>query len=191
MLINCLDNFQKYNNCNFRKNFCIFLTYLGGLLIRMLNVHVEESCREMLRDTTSCCGWRRIRREITIWSWFENGLEMEFLLTGSKFPYLLKLLKLTGLNGQWDSSDSAPEVYQLILQKAHRANVHEQLHTSPAGGHFGVNKKGPRTRIHVEMARYMSGTPFEQVAVDILGPLHLIKSWSKYLVVEMYFFPSD
>ncbi|KAJ8933461.1 hypothetical protein NQ318_011284 [Aromia moschata] len=44
-------------------------------------------------------------------------------------------------------------------------------------------KKGPKTRIRRKMVQYLSGAPFERVAVDILGPLSVTDRGNKYLMV--------
>ncbi|KAJ8948859.1 hypothetical protein NQ318_013512 [Aromia moschata] len=49
-------------------------------------------------------------------------------------------------------------------------------------------KKGPKTRSRGKMVQYLSGAPFERVAVDILGPLPVTDRGNKYLMVVMDYF---
>ncbi|KAJ8946223.1 hypothetical protein NQ318_013034 [Aromia moschata] len=49
-------------------------------------------------------------------------------------------------------------------------------------------KKGPNTRSRGKMVQYLSGAPFERVAVDILGPLPVTDRGNKYLMVVMDYF---
>ncbi|KAJ8942551.1 hypothetical protein NQ318_021953 [Aromia moschata] len=45
-------------------------------------------------------------------------------------------------------------------------------------------KKGPKTRTRGKMVHYLSGAPFERVAVDILGPLPITDRGNRYLMVD-------
>ncbi|KAJ8933863.1 hypothetical protein NQ318_019388 [Aromia moschata] len=44
------------------------------------------------------------------------------------------------LHRKWESPDGVSAVYQLVLPKARMHQVLEELHSSPTGGHFGVNR---------------------------------------------------
>ncbi|KAJ8946183.1 hypothetical protein NQ318_001695 [Aromia moschata] len=49
-------------------------------------------------------------------------------------------------------------------------------------------KKGPNTRSHGKIVQYLSGAPFERLAVDIFGPLPVTDRGNKYLMVVMDYF---
>lgn len=119
----------------------------------------------------------------------------------------------------WESADGRTTQRQLILPTVCRDDALRMLHSSPAGGHYGVNKtlakvreryywleykrdveewcrscdlcasrKGPRTRTRGKLQECISGTPFERVALDILGPLPTTNHGNKYLLVVMDYF---
>ncbi|KAJ8947621.1 hypothetical protein NQ318_002633 [Aromia moschata] len=50
------------------------------------------------------------------------------------------------LHRKWESPDGVSAVYQLVLPKARIHQVLEELHSSPTGGHFGVNRTLARVR---------------------------------------------
>ncbi|KAJ8959664.1 hypothetical protein NQ318_021852 [Aromia moschata] len=181
-----------------------------------VQVEDEWSSEEMMKSQKKDNDLRLIQ------NWVKNGVRPTWQEV-SRYGTIIKgywaqwnslCLRDGLLHRKWESPDGVSAVYQLVLPKARIHQVLEELHSSPTGGHFGVNrtlarvrdrfywvncrrnveewckrcdlcsaKKGPKTRSRGKMVQYLSGAPFERVAVDILGPLPLTDRGNKYLMV--------
>jgi len=105
---------------------------------------------------------------------------------------------------KWESPDGKSLVYQTIEPNSCKESVLQDLHDSRGGGHrincrkdveewckrcdLCSSKKGPRTRSKGAMMQYISGSPWERVAVDIAAPFPRTESGKKYLMVAMDYF---
>ena len=108
------------------------------------------------------------------------------------------------LHRGWEDTNGRQHRLLPVLPKVLQEEDMQQLHGNPTSGsstgldvatpsRIGVNaaifsRKGPHKRKHGPAQIYLSGTPMERVAIDILDPLPETEQGNRYLVVAMDYF---
>lgn len=114
---------------------------------------------------------------------------------------------------KWESPNFRSEIFQIVVPRNFIKQIMEEAHDSVSGGHFGVNKTLGKIRRRFywatckndvedwcrscrvcvakkdpsgkgrSMQVYDSGSPFERVQMDILGPLPMSTTGNRYLLL--------
>ncbi|UYV75940.1 K02A2.6-like [Cordylochernes scorpioides] len=79
---------------------------------------------------------------------------------------------------KWESEDGKHESWKLVLPRSHVPLALQEMHSSPTGA-----RKGPTTR-----SKGNVGTPFERIAIDVVGPFPKRDLGNKYILVIMDYF---
>ncbi|KAJ8952779.1 hypothetical protein NQ318_008096, partial [Aromia moschata] len=118
------------------------------LMTTTVQVEDEWSSEEVMKSQKKDNDLRLIR------NWVKNGVRPTWQEV-SRYGTTIKgywaqwnslCLRDGLLHRKWESPDGVSAVYQLVLPKARIHQVLEELHSSPTGGHFGVNRTLARVR---------------------------------------------
>ena len=97
---------------------------------------------------------------------------------------LIKQLHSTDYGGQLGVTKTLRKVKDRFYWVGCRENVEDYCRTCDVCN----SRKGPSTRNQARMQQFNVGSPFERVAVDILGPLPVTERGNKFLIVLMDYF---
>ena len=97
---------------------------------------------------------------------------------------LIKQLHSTDYGGHLGVTKTLRKVKDRFYWVGCRENVEDYCRTCDVCN----SRKGPSTRNQARMQQFNVGSPFERVAVDILGPLPVTERGNKFLIVLMDYF---
>ncbi|GBM36474.1 Retrovirus-related Pol polyprotein from transposon 412, partial [Araneus ventricosus] len=113
-----------------------------------------------------------------------NSCRWQLILPKSRIPEVLRETHDSANRGHFGVMKTLSKTRERFYWDRLRADVENWCRECHACG----ARKGPKTKTEGRLQRYNAGTPFERIALDILGPFPVTTKGNRYVLVLMDYF---